>query len=410
MRARGQWRVNSERWAGGLRTAVIIPLGVTLLYLAGLQNPRLAASRSVHHSSLPTVHSPQSTSPSPTPPLVSFTTVVLGGFRGIVADLLWLRAAALQDQGRYFELVQLAEWITALEPQFGEIWALHAWNMAYNVSVMMPDETARWRWVRNGIQLLRDRGRSFCPTDPLICHELGVIYLHKIGGSSDPAAGFYKRQVALQMIDIIGPTGRLDRGERPTSNIQPPTSKEEDRNRDIGELRQRLAGIGLDLNRMRDVDRLYGPLDWRVAETHALYWAHSGTALAGDAPPDARCRRMVYHAMMALFDHGRLTHNEEEQVFVTSPEFDILPNVLATFERVIAESPELRPEVAYASFLGSAVQTSFFYRRKDEARRLFDMLHSRFPSQATERGFDAFARSGGPRLPQFLTTEEEGTE
>jgi len=328
---------------------------------------------------------------------------VLGGFRGIVADLLWLRAAALQDRGRYFELVQLAEWITALEPQFEEIWALHAWNMAYNVSVMMPNETARWRWVQNGIQLLRDRGRSFCPADPQICHELGVIYLHKIGGNSDPAAGFYKRQVALRMIDIIGPTGRLGRNERRTSNIEHPTSKEEER-------RQKLAGIGLDLNRMRDVDQLYGPLDWRVAETHALYWAHSGTKLAGAEPPDARCRRMIYHAMMALFDHGRLTHDEEEQVYVTSPEFDILPNVLATFERAIAESPELKPEVAYASFLGSAVQTSFFYRRKDEAKMLFDMLHSRFPSPATERGFDAFARSGGPRLPQFLTTEEEGTE
>ena len=37
------------------------------------------------------------------PPMVAFTTVALGGFRGILADLLWLRAGALQEDGKYFE-------------------------------------------------------------------------------------------------------------------------------------------------------------------------------------------------------------------------------------------------------------------------------------------------------------------
>ena len=38
------------------------------------------------------------------PPMVIFTTVALGSFRGIVADLLWLRAGALQEKGNYFEM------------------------------------------------------------------------------------------------------------------------------------------------------------------------------------------------------------------------------------------------------------------------------------------------------------------
>ena len=46
------------------------------------------------------------------PPVVVFTTVALGSFRGLVADLLWLRAGALQEKGNYFEMVQLARWIT----------------------------------------------------------------------------------------------------------------------------------------------------------------------------------------------------------------------------------------------------------------------------------------------------------
>ena len=41
------------------------------------------------------------------PPLVSFTTMALGSFRGLIADLLWLRAASLQQDKNYFEMVQL---------------------------------------------------------------------------------------------------------------------------------------------------------------------------------------------------------------------------------------------------------------------------------------------------------------
>src|SRR6266853_1021609 len=97
------------------------------------------------------------------PPLVAFTTVALGGFRGIIADVLWLRATELQKDGKYFELVQLADWITKLEPRFAQVWAFHAWNMAYNVSVLFNDPPDRWRWVRQGIVLLRDEGLKYNP-------------------------------------------------------------------------------------------------------------------------------------------------------------------------------------------------------------------------------------------------------
>ena len=34
------------------------------------------------------------------PPMVAFTTVALGGFRGLLADLLWLRAGALHHNNK----------------------------------------------------------------------------------------------------------------------------------------------------------------------------------------------------------------------------------------------------------------------------------------------------------------------
>ena len=34
------------------------------------------------------------------PPMLAFTTVALGGFRGLIANYLWLRANQMQEQGR----------------------------------------------------------------------------------------------------------------------------------------------------------------------------------------------------------------------------------------------------------------------------------------------------------------------
>ena len=59
------------------------------------------------------------------PPMVVLTTVALGGFRGLVADWLWLRSNRMQEQGNYFEMVQLASWITKLQPRYPQVWVFH---------------------------------------------------------------------------------------------------------------------------------------------------------------------------------------------------------------------------------------------------------------------------------------------
>src|SRR5437762_1057316 len=65
------------------------------------------------------------------PPALAFTSVALGGFRGLIANALWIRASELQDDEKYFEMVQLADWITKLEPHFVQVWINQSWNMAY---------------------------------------------------------------------------------------------------------------------------------------------------------------------------------------------------------------------------------------------------------------------------------------
>ena len=60
------------------------------------------------------------------PPVLAFTTVALGGFRGLIANLLWIRANDLQNEDKYFEQVQLSDWITKLEPTFVQVWLVQA--------------------------------------------------------------------------------------------------------------------------------------------------------------------------------------------------------------------------------------------------------------------------------------------
>src|SRR5438270_12077427 len=102
------------------------------------------------------------------PPVLAFTTVALGGFRGLISNALWIRASDLQDEDKFFEMAQLADWITKLEPRYVQVWLVQAWNMAYNISVKFKDFSDRWRWVKRGFELLRDQGLEINPNEILM--------------------------------------------------------------------------------------------------------------------------------------------------------------------------------------------------------------------------------------------------
>src|SRR5262249_44510148 len=121
--------------------------------------------------------------------------VAMGAFRGLFVNMLWIRANNLKEAGRYYEAMDPASTITKLQPRFPQVWAFHAWNMAYNISVTTQTPQERWQWVQSGIRLLRDQGIPANPNDLTLHRELAWIYLHKIQGFMDDANPYYKRQV-----------------------------------------------------------------------------------------------------------------------------------------------------------------------------------------------------------------------
>jgi len=175
-----------------------IALAVGLLIAAGMQLDPINRQRQDMGLIIDT--------PENMPPSLAFATIATGAFRGLVVDVLWMRADKLKDEGQFFDARQLAEWITILQPRFASVWEFHAWNMAYNISVAIPatQPDQRWRWVRNGYELLRDEAiDKYKLKNITLYRELARIFQHKIGGVSDDAHKYYKLQLAMSMEPLL---------------------------------------------------------------------------------------------------------------------------------------------------------------------------------------------------------------
>jgi len=311
------------------------------------------------------------------PPVLAFTTVALGGFRGLISNALWMRATELQDQDKFFEMVQLADWITKLEPRFPHVWVVQAWNMAYNISVKFKDFADRWRWVQRGIELLRDQGLQYNPNDVLIHRELAWFFQHKMGDNLDDAHMHYKREWARLMAEVLG-TNKVDLAEL----VDPKT---EDAKRRASVLREKFK---MDPELMKQLDERYGPLEWRLPEASAIYWAAVGLEKAKINPERVnkddliQLRRVIYQSMQLSFRRGKLIFNPFDGTVELGPNLDIIPKVNAAYEEQAAEDEKNRDVIkrAHRNFLRDAVYFLYAHARLKEAEQWFNYLATNYPN------------------------------
>jgi hypothetical protein len=317
------------------------------------------------------------------PPVLAFTTVALGGFRGLISNALWLRAGDLQDEGKYFEMVQLADWITKLQPRFVQVWLVQAWNMAYNISVKFSSPADRWRWVQKGIELLRDEALRYNPNEALIYRELAWFFQHKMGYNLDDAHQYYKRAWAVEMTDLLGPFR--------TNLAALVTPETDEARRTAARLREQYK---LEPKTMQQVDTLYGPLEWRLPEAHAIYWAHVGLELSKDK--DKRfLRRVVYQSMKQSMNHGRvITLGTNATPIGFGPDLAKVPKANAAFEQMMADEGAggEQYQTAHRNFLAEAVYLLYINNRPAQAAQWFKYLKERYPQAvAPEQSLDEFA-------------------
>ncbi|MGN0855180.1 MAG: hypothetical protein ACI4R9_06640 [Kiritimatiellia bacterium] len=197
--------------------------------------------------------------PVKTAQLTDSALAALGGLRALGAEVVWFRAGRLQREGKYVELAQLSSTLTDLDPYDPEVWQYAAWNLAYNVAMMMPTYADRWRWVEAGIRLLRDKGLAVNPTEPGIYRELAWLFELKMGTNLDPAHDYYRGKWREKVSRI-----------RARAAAEP------------AEAAAIWAEIGMRPEKMAEIARREGIEDWTEPLASAIYWAACGIPHATD--------------------------------------------------------------------------------------------------------------------------------
>ncbi len=342
-----------------------------------------------------------------------------GTFRALAIDWASIRLERLKEEGKTYEALQLHETVCALAPRYPKLWAYAAWNMAYNISVSQFTPEARWKWVRNGIEILRDKGIVYNPRSVTLYKELAWTYWNKIGDFLDDEHWNYKRALAVDMERILGPPpvalndedyfawfkkivdAPRDLDEFLASDMEvkalvdlldgvglhpdlsllefvamhlrpelmvtqlyaEPLPEDSPSQRRLSlvknpkykpALERLLAAIRSDILRREkkfDLDYMYslmvdhyGPLDWRNAFAHSLYWSSYGDekckGIAGSDPADAmNTARFVFLSLNKLVARGHMSlypdfKDPMASYLDLSPDTRYIPYLYATYLRL----------------------------------------------------------------------------
>jgi hypothetical protein len=136
-------------------------------------------------------------------PEYSFYQMLPGAFRSLLNTFLWIRHDQLKEAGQYHEAVQLAEMRCRLQPRNPYTWEFCSWDLAWNISVTAQTPQERYRWVTQGIRLLRDEALEYNPRSLVIYRQIGWIFATKMAGNTDDMHMYYKRRWASEMQHLL---------------------------------------------------------------------------------------------------------------------------------------------------------------------------------------------------------------
>jgi hypothetical protein len=387
------------------------------------------------------------------PPLMRFASETLGGFRGVLSTVLWMRINQMQMDGKYFEMMQLSDWITKLQPHTPRVWTDRAWNLAYNISVKEKNPRERWKWVNAGISLLRDEAIQYNPHEPELYWELAWIFQHKMGQDMDVGHRRYKNQWINLMTDVLWPSLEdcLASDAHPDfeSFIHPP----QDDSEKSEEIRKRVHRLTrefkMDPRKMQQIDRELGTamipdldgkmhpkyvgLEWRLPETHAIYWSWVGVQKCHHNTPRIdlvrKLRRLLFQSMLINYKRGRLVvdqyvpdwkeryrdgsnwvmyprlesveivekayqtqlawinaalasqNQDDEEVVRRMEELDLKLSEMAKRPQKVTDATLRTFENAHHNFYRKAVTDLYMHNRMAEANYYFNMLCKKYPEK-----------------------------
>ncbi len=125
---------------------------------------------------------------------------ILGGFRSVVADLLFIDAYFAWERVDWSHLLLRLRQVTMLQPHVTMFWDIAAWHMAWNASTAASNDTSlspagRKRLQREYIELGRDfleRGVANNPKNPQLYEALARLYRDKLNDHAQASENFLK--------------------------------------------------------------------------------------------------------------------------------------------------------------------------------------------------------------------------
>jgi hypothetical protein len=148
----------------------------------------------------------------------------------------------------------------------------------------------------------------------------------------------------------------------------------------------------MDPELMKKCDELYGPLEWRLPEASAIYWAAQGLEVAKLNERQIKqddlitLRRVIYQSMQMSFQRGRLIRialDKADRVIDFAPNLEVIPKVSAAYEQAMIDDPKNRDhiETAHRNFLKDAVYFYYTYNRQADAIKWYKYLIQKYPDK-----------------------------
>lgn len=370
------------------------------------------------------------------PPALTLTVIALGPLRGLIANAIWWRIVEQQDQGNYFEINQLAHWITVMQPRNAQVWVYQGWNLAFNMSAEFPDAKSKWKWVLQGIRLMSNEGLKINPDSQAIKNEIAKTFFDRIGLGVDEHSAYFQKQWALSIVNYLPEGDRqeleaiaaapdskaeliahpdvkrtleeatkldLDLLDRHVFyNFQTWSAKQRERLMDDSDNRKglriidaffRARGLKTEFNlnvaRMLYIDREYGPFDWRLWQAYVVYWAATGS-FADYMKQGLNHQTLVRQAMQRSFVDGELIFDPVAGVFITTNNFKIIGKLHDYYDYVLEHDYSAQADDIHKRFLQQASAVLYTFNRVRAARDVYDHYYEDYEQGERKPDFERF--------------------
>ncbi len=121
-----------------------------------------------------------------------FGTVVLGGFRAVLIDYLWVRSDILDRRKDYYGLLATYEMLADLQPHAERVWVFNSSTMVYDICAEYNTAAGRYAWVRAGLKFAL-KGLENNPDSEVIRSHLADTFYYKFSYQGGPYSREFRR-------------------------------------------------------------------------------------------------------------------------------------------------------------------------------------------------------------------------